>query len=226
MMNMMNDIYSNNQNLNALVQAYCEGDKEAFTGIYMACQKISKNVYDRKLSEEQRSRFSFDELFQDAVTKVWNFLESRKAFEGDFRPWFKTVFWNTFLSEYRKAGTHAYTELSFVTDAEIRTTNINDFVKQGTAEEVNPSVSKLRNFDQELIEDVFAKGETLDGILKCMEQVLSVEQNEAMYMFYFEKKSVAEIAQIQECSENSVKSRLHQGRNKLRTPFMERGLAS
>ena len=114
MMKNMTNICSN-QELNELVEAYRGGDQEAFTAIYPACQKIAKSVYYKVLKEEdQRNRYDFDELFQDAVVRMWEKLDSFDAAKGDFRPWFGTLFKNCILSECRTAKTHAYTEIGFI----------------------------------------------------------------------------------------------------------------
>ena len=55
---------------------------------------------------------------------------------------------------------------------------------------------------------------------------LSAQQREAMCMFYLDGMSVEEISIAQGCGINSVKSRLHQSRNKLIPRLEERGLAS
>ncbi|WP_024867230.1 RNA polymerase sigma factor [Butyrivibrio sp. FCS014] len=223
MKNMMKDICSN-ETLNALVEAYRGGDEGAFDAIYKECEQIAKDVYNRKIYGKER--YPFDDLFHEAITKAWMKLDSFDAEKGTFRCWFWRIFYNTCMSGCEYTNAHSYAELSSIDESSIRTKNPSDFWKEGCAEEGDPGVKKLYHHDQELIEDEITSQESLDELLQCMEKALSDEQNEAIYLFYFENKSIADVAKMQGCSEATVKSRLHQGRNKLRVPLEELGLAS
>lgn len=58
----------------------------------------------------------------------------------------------------------------------------------------------------------------------CMDR-LPAEQRECIYLVYFEELSLAEVASIQECPENTVKTRLFHARRKIK-PCLQRYLES
>ncbi len=59
--------------------------------------------------------------------------------------------------------------------------------------------------------------------LRSALSLLSVEHREAVWMCYFEEKSLAEIALIVQCPENTVKTRLFHARKQLRDSGMLQG---
>ncbi len=225
-MNRNTNVCSENMSLNELVVAYRGGKEEAFSAIYEACQVIAKGMYYKRVPAEQYGMIRFEDLFADAAAKMWIKLDSFDADKGDFHAWFSTVFWNTFLSEYKAVKTRSCADLASIDETTIRTMLPGEFMRTECTDEVNPCVNKLKNFDRCAVEEQYEQKEKLDEILECMERVLSAEQNEAMLLFYLKDMSVSEIARLQRCNENSVKSRLHQGRKKLRPQLEELGLAS
>lgn len=219
----MSNVCSNNDDLNVLVEAYRGGDEEAFDAIFTACKKIAEGVSGKK--SEQWADTYLDDVFQDSVVKAWKNFDRFDSEKGSFAAWFATVFRNTLYTAHGKAQIRSYAEISSVDETQIRTKNPGNFWKGECTETCNPSVNKPITYDQVLIEDSVLRQESIDELIRCMEDVLSAEQKETIDMFYFENKSIAEIAKMQKCSEATVKSRLFQGRNKLKSPLKELGLA-
>jgi len=51
---------------------------------------------------------------------------------------------------------------------------------------------------------------------------LTTQQREAVFLCYYEEKSLAEIAEISQCPENTIKTRLFHARKKLRSNLAQR----
>jgi RNA polymerase sigma-70 factor (ECF subfamily) len=51
---------------------------------------------------------------------------------------------------------------------------------------------------------------------------LTIHQREAVFLCYYDDKSLAEIAEISQCPENTVKTRLFHARKKLRSNLSQR----
>ena len=60
-----------------------------------------------------------------------------------------------------------------------------------------------------------AERQRADGVKHCMER-LSEEHRECMHLVFFEGLSVAEIADVQQCPEGTVKTRLFHARQKIK----------
>lgn len=63
--------------------------------------------------------------------------------------------------------------------------------------------------------DLMAQQQTREQILACMDD-LPDEQRECLHLMFYEDLSIAEIAQIQQCPENTIKTRLFHARRKLK----------
>jgi RNA polymerase sigma-70 factor (ECF subfamily) len=63
--------------------------------------------------------------------------------------------------------------------------------------------------------DILAGKERREGILHCMERLSEVHR-ECLHLVFYEELSLAEIAQIQNCPENTVKTRLFHARLKIK----------
>lgn len=63
--------------------------------------------------------------------------------------------------------------------------------------------------------EAFANKELREGLLRCMEQ-LSELHRECLHLVLLEDRSLNEVAAIQQCPENTVKTRLFNARKKIR----------
>ena len=217
----MTSICNDNQSLNEMIVSYREGNEEAFSEIYLACSKIAEGIFYNKLSEEQRSRLSFDDLFQDSIVKVWRNLDRFDEKKASFRTWFSTIFTNTFFDAEKASKIRMSADISEIDETQISTAPFWGFYKTKKCDEVTPLVERQNNIGSGTLEDKYIENETLDEILECMDDALSDQQREAISMFYFDGMSIEEISKAQGCGINTVKSRLSQSRNKLKTRFEE-----
>jgi len=224
MANMMS-ICNNNESLNEMVVSYREGNEEAFSEIYAACCKIAEGLF-YKSSKEQQGCLSFDDLLQDSVVKVWKYLDRFDESKGSFRTWFSAIFKNTLIDAKKASKIRMAADISSIDETQICAVSSFGFYKNETAGDENSNVRRLNNSSDRMLEDEYIQNETLEEILDSMENALSAQQKEAMSMFYLDGMSIEEISKAQGCSINSVKSRLHQSRNKLKPCLEERGLAS
>jgi RNA polymerase sigma-70 factor (ECF subfamily) len=63
--------------------------------------------------------------------------------------------------------------------------------------------------------ELLAQRQRREGVQHCMER-LSEDHREAIHLVFYEGMSLAEVAQVQSCPENTVKTRLFHARQKLR----------
>ena len=63
--------------------------------------------------------------------------------------------------------------------------------------------------------ELLAQRQRREGVQHCMER-LSDDHREAIHLVFYEGMSLAEVAQVQSCPENTVKTRLFHARQKLR----------
>jgi RNA polymerase sigma-70 factor, ECF subfamily len=64
--------------------------------------------------------------------------------------------------------------------------------------------------------DLLSQRQTREQIVNCLE-TLPEEQSECLHLTFYEDLSIAEIAQVQHCPENTIKTRLFHARKKLKT---------
>lgn len=63
--------------------------------------------------------------------------------------------------------------------------------------------------------EIFAKKELREGLLRCMEQ-LSEMHKECLHLVHFEELSLNEVATLQQCPENTVRTRVFHARRKIK----------
>jgi RNA polymerase sigma-70 factor, ECF subfamily len=86
------------------------------------------------------------------------------------------------------------------------------------ADEVHDDLDDIAETQASDDPDAFAQladKQRSQGVLHCMGK-LSDEHRECMHMVFFEGLSLAEIAQVQGCPENTVKTRLYHARQKIK----------
>ncbi len=135
-----------------------------------------------------------EDMFHEAFIKVINNLDKFDE-ERSFQAWFDVILANTCKSYLRKK----------------KNENLQDAVNDENYEENLEEISDIGN-----PEECWEQKE-LAEIISGMLDGLSPEQKEAIILHYYQGASVAEIAEKQNCGEETVKSRLFQGRNKLKT---------
>ena len=170
-----------------------EGDSEAFAIIYNETVKTAYYVAKRILISEEAT----EDVLQEAYIAVYKHLSDYKS--GNFQGWVDTIVANRAKNYLRKEDPILFSEME---------------------SEERPVVE----FEEEKVEfrpeEKVDYNETQRLILEIIDN-LSPEQRLSVILFYFESRNVKEIAEICECSENTVKSRLNYARKKIKEDVLE-----
>lgn len=170
-----------------------EGDNEAFAIIYNETVKTAYYVAKRILIREDVT----EDILQEAYIAVYKHLSDYKS--GNFQGWVDTIVANRAKNYLRKENPILFSEME---------------------SEERPVVE----FEEEKVEfrpeEKVDYNETQRLILEIIDS-LSPEQRLSVILFYFENRSVKEIAEICECYENTVKSRLNYARKKIKEDVLE-----
>ena len=172
-----------------LIQRIKNDDLSAVEELYQQVKSTGMKVAVSYVGREGLEEDMFHEAFIKAIENLDKFDETRS-----FQAWFDVILANTCKSHLRKKKVE---NLQDVTDEE------------GNAE-IPEEISTIGN-----PEECWDQNE-LKQIIKNLLDKLSDEQREAIILFYFQNMPIAQIAEHQNCGEDTVKSRLHQGRNKLK----------
>ncbi len=169
------------------------GDSEAFASIYNETVKTAYYVAKRILISEDAT----EDVLQEAYIAVYQHLSDYKS--GNFQGWVDTIVANRAKNYIRKKNPILFSEM----ESEERP--VVEFEEEKI--EFRPDAKVDYNETQRLILEI------IDN--------LSPEQRLSVILFYFENRSVKEIAEICECSENTVKSRLNYARKKIKEDVLE-----
>lgn len=177
----------------SIIKSAQAGNSNAFTIIYNETIKTAYYVAKRILIDEDAT----EDVLQEAYISVFKHLSDYKT--GNLQGWIDTIVANRAKNYLRTKNPILFSEMET---------------------EENPVV----DFEEEKIEFRPDKkvdyDETQRLILEIVDN-LSPEQRLCIMLFYFENKGVKEIAQICECSENTVKSRLNYARKKIKEDVLE-----
>ena len=169
------------------------GNSHAFETIYNETVKTAYYVAKRILLDEDAT----EDVLQEAYIAVYKNLTEYKT--GNLQGWIDTIVANRAKNYLRRKNPIFFSEMET---------------------EENPVVE----FEEEKIEfrpdEKVDYNETQRLILEIVDN-LSPEQRISVMLFYFEEKSIKEIAEICECSENTVKSRLNYARKKIKEDVLE-----
>lgn len=195
----------NGTDINELVERAKNGDKAAIDELYRAYyDQLLKFVMKQGVSE-------FDA--QDVVSET--FVEMMKHI-GDLR---ENAYFSTWLHTIakRKAGEH------------LEKANRRQRVTFDTADSEDSGLSNLGGDeaavelayentygDTVMLPADYAENEEIKQIIAEQISSLSDEHKEALFLFYYQNKSIAEIAELTGTNQNNVKARLFHARKNLR----------
>ena len=195
----------NGTDINELVERAKNGDKAAIDELYRAYyEQLLKFVMKQGVSE-------FDA--QDVVSET--FVEMMKHI-GDLR---ENTYFSTWLHTIakRKAGEH------------LEKANRRQRVTFDTADSEDSGLSNLGGDeaavelayentygDTVMLPADYAENEEIKQIIAEQISSLSDEHKEALFLFYYQNKSIAEIAELTGTNQNNVKARLFHARKNLR----------
>jgi len=174
--------------------------KKAKAGEPKAFEYLYKETYDRNyyiiykmLKNEQDTM----DVLQETYIKVFTKLE-QFTYKGpdSFCAWTGKIAINMALDFLRKKKPVLFTEIERDDEGRIKEFEIED-----------PSWQ----FRPEIVYDKKETADIVEEMLNC----LSEEQRVCILMYYLQDMSIKEIAQMCNCSENTIKSRLYYGRRKI-----------
>jgi RNA polymerase sigma-70 factor, ECF subfamily len=154
----------------------------------MLYRSVSRRVYAFALNH-LRDEARAEDAVIEAMYEVWNHPE---RFDGSsrFSTWVLGIARYKILNVFRQ-DRHKYDELT---------------------EEMGESIA---NDDIPALE-VIAAREREAGVRNCMDK-LNDQQRECLHLVFFESMSLNEVAVLQQCPENTVKTRLFHARQKIKS---------
>ena len=165
------------------------GDPEAFGRLYESCRKAGLSIAKQFVKNDTDAEDMYQDAFLKAMENIDRFDENR-----EFGPWLNTIIANTCKDFLGKKRPMNFTDMS---------------------DEETEFVDTIESTDvSSLPESVYVRKEMLqivDGIV----EMLPNEQKEATLLFYFKDFSVKQVAEYQNVSEDTVKSRLNYSRKKV-----------
>lgn len=180
-----NSMIQQQEQLTILVDAFRKGNERVFTDIYELTQR-DLHVYALMLMKDPDKA---QDLLQDTYIKAIEQIQTLKD-PSRFLPWAKTILHNLAMTEFRKQG-----KAPILLDEDKE--EIFDDIRE-EEEAFIPGESLDRRELQEIVFDVI--------------KTLPVEQRVTMTAFYYDEMSVRDIAEMMDCSEGTVKTRLFHGR--------------
>lgn len=163
------------------------GDRGAFTRLYRATRPDLIRYATALLAGD---RSAAEDAVDDAFVAIWQ-QANNFAGRGHAMGWIRRIVRNKAIDWLRKQRDILMSET--------------DMVEQSLAE----SETVPTPFD-------FAAQASDAAKLCAMLSTLPLEQREAVWLCYFEEKSLCEIAALTDCPQNTVKTRLFHARKKLR----------
>lgn len=179
-----------------LVQKAKKEDQEAISELY---SRTYDNVYKtvRTLIRDEHEAF---DIVQESYLKAFKNIDRLNDPEK-FQAWVKTIASNHAKDFLKKKKPALFSE------------RVNE-----DGEEID--LQQADNTLEHLPDEVLDRKETT-RLVNDILGVLSDEQRLAIALYYYEEKSISEIAGIMKCSEGTVKSRLNYARQKIRSEVLK-----
>ena len=172
-----------------LVRRYKSGDESAFTEIYEESKKMVYVTCLGILNNEQDA----EDAMQETYITVYEKLGTLEA-ENTFVTWLKTIAANKARDKFKvKKNDSSYDDVL-------------------ATEEYIEGDDNLENLPDALI----MEKDKRDTFYKIIRKELSDEQFQTTLLYYYDELPIAQIAQIMDCPENTVKSKLRLARVKIK----------
>lgn len=172
-----------------------QGDPEAQTALYEAMYKRVYYLAFRMTRSAEDAEDAVQDAFLSAFRALPN-LADPNAFEG----WLFQITANKCRNVLAKSG--RYTQLP-------------------EDEDGNTILDELPEENEGLIPASALENRAHREIILSIIEALPQQQKECVLLFYYSELTVAQIAQVLDCSEGTVKSRLNYARKKLRDGILE-----
>lgn len=178
------------------VQKAMKGDQEAYTYLYEKTYTKCFYLARKFLNSEHTAQ----DIVQDAYVKAFKSLDTLEDPEK-FPSWIGTIVSNLSKNELKRRKVTLFSETENENGQDISDTFVDDRVS------VQPEVVMDQNETTRLMKEII--------------DTLTDEQRICVTMFYMEQMSVKEMASVLEVSENTVKSRLNYGRQKIKDKVLD-----
>lgn len=178
------------------VQKAMKGDQEAYTYLYEKTYTKCFYLARKFLNSEHTAQ----DIIQDAYVKAFKSLDTLEDPEK-FPSWIGTIVSNLSKNELKRRKVTLFSETKNEDGQDISDTFVDDRVS------VQPEIVMDQNETTRLMKEII--------------DTLTDEQRICVTMFYMEQMSVKEMASVLEVSENTVKSRLNYGRQKIKDKVLD-----
>ncbi len=150
-------------------------------------RSVNRRIFAFALNQ-LRDESRAEEVVVDTMHEVWKHPERFNA-TSKFSTWVLGIARYKILNAFR-ANTHSYDELT---------------------EEMSETVAS----DEASPHDLLAISQRQAGVRECMDK-LTTDHRECMHLVFFEGLSLGEVAELQSCPENTIKTRLFHARQKIK----------
>ncbi len=179
-----------------LFEAAKANDQKACAALYNLCYG---NVY-YTVKSMVKDEDTIQDIVQDTFIQAFRSMDWMEYMEGRFQAWIRRIAHNTTVNYIKKKKPLLFSEME--TDDEDSGVDFKDERQENLPEAVID-----RNETARLIQEIL--------------DTLSEDQRLAVGMYYYEQKSVSEIAKTMGVSEGTIKSRLNYGRKKIKDKVEE-----
>lgn len=169
-----------------LLKKISKGDENAFCELYKV--KYSQSIIYAKCILGDR-RNEAEDVVSDAFISIWKSAHNYNQ-TGSAEGWINRIIRNKSIDLLRKKYDTPIDNSQIIEKSDIAT-----YFEQQSQINI----------------DNFNKNELYEAMLR-----LSIEQREALHLFYFEDLSISTISEICDCSQNTIKTRLFYAKKKLR----------
>lgn len=173
-----------------LIKRCQSGSREAFDSLYRKYRPTVLHIARKIMGNEQDAEDAVQEVFERVLDKIDQF-----RYEASFSSWLRVLAKNVCRDILRRKGRHPTESLD----------NLCEFNETGIA-------AKRSSISQE--EELIMK-ELLENLHEKIDR-LKEKHRKLIILRYIDGLSYRKIAQLLDCSESQVKSRLHQARKRLR----------
>ncbi len=169
-------------------------------------------------SAKDGNKKAFDKLYSLTCKDVWfscvSLMKNKENAED--------IFQETYLTAFEKIGTLDDNENFLCWIKKIAVDKCKDFLKTKVEYQLEDEyINDVEETDEVFIpEEYVTSNEKRKIIVQLMEEALTYVQYQTVFMYYFSNMTVADISEVMECSEGTVKSRLSFARAKMKTAIM------
>lgn len=168
------------------------GDPQAFERLYNQTIKGAYYVSKKFMGKDEAA----EDVLQDAYIKVYKKINTYKS--GNFQGWVDTIVANTCRDHLKKENPLLFSQME-------------------DDESENYILNSIEETNTEFIPDIKTDYTETKRMVMDIIDALPVPQRMSVVLFYYEQMNIKEIANVCECSDNTIKSRLNYGKKYIKT---------